>query len=201
MASSTVVPTTTQAISATNSVTGATATTNPITSTKSLTETKGITVTGGEISATKVVTNAQALTATGALTNGQSITTARTITEFQETVLVGRQAKLGKILVDDKGMTLYVFDKDTFGKSNCTGDCLKNWPPLIVKSEKDLVAGRLITGKLATIKREDGTLQVTINAMPLYTYAKDKQFGDVTGQGIGDVWWTVAPDGSKINAK
>jgi len=98
-------------------------------------------------------------------------------------------------------MTLYIFDQDTFGKSNCTGDCLKNWPPLTVKHEKDVGAGRLVTGKLATLKREDGTLQVTINAMPLYFYAKDKQFGDATGQGVGDAWWTVAADGSKISEK
>lgn len=194
------------ALTATHSLTNTTApttaqsltVTNAITNTPLPTATTVITTTAGGISATTTVTGAQAVTTTGALTPSSQITTTTVNMGLPEIVLVGQQAELGQILIDSKGMTLYIFDKDTIGKSSCTGNCLKNWPPLTVENEQAVVGGKLITGQLGTIKREDGTFQVTINAMPLYYYAKDKQFGDATGQGVGDSWWTVAPDGRKI---
>ena len=116
-------------------------------------------------------------------------TSAPAVTEH--TIMVSTDAKLGKILVDEKGMTLYMFTKDTAGMSNCSGGCLAAWPPLVASG--DLVAGPGVTGKLGFITRADGTKQVTYNDLPLYYWMKDKAPGDTTGQGVGGVWFVVPP--------
>jgi Uncharacterized protein conserved in bacteria len=88
-------------------------------------------------------------------------------------------------------MTLYMFTKDTAGVSNCAGGCLTAWPPLVATG--NLVAGPGVTGKLGFITRADGTKQVTYNDMPLYYWASDMKPGDMTGQGVGGVWFMVPP--------
>jgi predicted lipoprotein with Yx(FWY)xxD motif len=107
------------------------------------------------------------------------------------TVMVKNDPKLGDFLVDAKGMTLYLYTKDTAGVSNCSGGCLTAWPPLVATG--DLVAGAGVTGKLGFITRSDGTKQVTYNDMPLYFWASDQKPGDTTGQGVGSVWYVVPP--------
>jgi predicted lipoprotein with Yx(FWY)xxD motif len=107
------------------------------------------------------------------------------------TVMISHDAKLGDFLVDGKGMTLYIFTKDTAGVSNCSGGCLKAWPPLVATG--DLVAGPGVTGKLGSITRADGTKQVTYNGMPLYYWASDAKPGDMTGQAVGGVWFLMSP--------
>jgi predicted lipoprotein with Yx(FWY)xxD motif len=93
-----------------------------------------------------------------------------------------------------------MFDNDSSGKSNCDADCLKNWPALTVADEKAVITpGAGVTGDWAVITRDDGTYQVTVNGMPLYTYAKDTKAGDVVGQAVGDGWWVVSADGKKID--
>jgi len=110
--------------------------------------------------------------------------------------------KFGKILVDKNGMTLYVFDKDTTGKSNCSGDCLVKWPALAVEDENaKITPPEGVTADFAVITRDDGSYQVTANGLPLYTYAKDTKPGDVVGQAVGEVWWVVGADGAKITEK
>jgi len=105
---------------------------------------------------------------------------------------------LGDILVGADGMTLYLFDNDTDGASNCTGGCLANWPPLVAQ---DPVAGDGIDAPLATFEREDtGDQQVTVNGQPLYHWAGDSEPGDVTGHGVGEVWWAVTPAGEAVAA-
>jgi predicted lipoprotein with Yx(FWY)xxD motif len=89
---------------------------------------------------------------------------------------------VGEVLTTPEGMTLYTFDKDKKGVSNCKGDCAKMWPPL--KAEK----GAKPTGNLTIVKRHDGTMQWADEGQPLYTYAKDKKPGDVTGDNVGSVW-------------
>ena len=113
--------------------------------------------------------------------------------------MVYQDATLGNILVDGKGMTLYVFDKDTAGVSNCSGGCLTKWPPLTTSNEQTpVMAGEGVTATFGVITRDDGTYQVTVNDMPLYYYASDSAAGDVSGQAVGDVWWVVGPDGNKL---
>lgn len=91
--------------------------------------------------------------------------------------------KLGTIVTDPKGMTLYTFANDKPGESTCTDACLKNWPPYVSKSER----GKF-PANVTVIKRSDGTLQYAWKGMPLYYYFKDTKPGDVAGNGVKGVW-------------
>jgi predicted lipoprotein with Yx(FWY)xxD motif len=104
---------------------------------------------------------------------------------------------LGTVLVDAEGMTLYMFDPDEQGASTCYEDCESAWPPLTVDAEP--IAGEGVDqALLGTAERDDGTLQVTYNDWPLYTYSPDAAAGDVSGQGVNSVWWVIGPDGAPI---
>jgi predicted lipoprotein with Yx(FWY)xxD motif len=106
-------------------------------------------------------------------------------------------SKLGKILVDAKGMTLYLFEKDSNGKSACNAGCAGLWPALTVKGKP--AAGQGVDASLlGTTTRDDGSTQVTYAGHPLYRYAKDQTAGDVNGEEVGNVWYAVGPDGKKI---
>src|SRR4051794_15688569 len=83
-----------------------------------------------------------------------------------------RKTKLGKILVNSKGATLYLFMKDKKGKSACSGACAKAWPPLLTKG-RPKVSGGAASAKLGTTRRADGTTQVTYNGHPVYTFVMD----------------------------
>ncbi len=108
------------------------------------------------------------------------------------------KAGLGKYLVDSKGMTLYIFTKDTPGVSACTSaGCLNAWP--ILEATGDPVAGQGVNGTLGVITRPDGKKQVTIDNMPLYYFAADKAPGDTNGQGVGNSWYVVGPRGNVMN--
>jgi len=86
------------------------------------------------------------------------------------------------MMVDHKGMTLYTFDKDSGGKSVCTGECAKHWPPF--KAE----AGAKAEGKWTVVQRDDGTMQWAYDGKPLYYYDDDKKAGDKTGDMKNQVW-------------
>lgn len=104
---------------------------------------------------------------------------------------------LGTILVDGDGMTLYVFDNDSGGESSCYDDCAETWPPVTGPASADAEADDALMG---TTTRTDGTEQVTYGDRPLYLYAGDGDAGDVTGQGVGEVWWVVSPDGAAVTS-
>ncbi len=93
----------------------------------------------------------------------------------------------GEVLVDAKGMTLYVFDKDMGGKSACNDNCATNWPPLMAES------GAKAEGKWTIIKRDDGKMQWAHGGKPLYTFIKDKKAGDISGDGVNGVWHLAKP--------
>jgi predicted lipoprotein with Yx(FWY)xxD motif len=112
-------------------------------------------------------------------------------------VALGKDAQLGSFLVDDKGMTLYLYTKDTPNTSSCYGKCATAWPPLLT-SGTAVGADGLDASKFGTTTRTDGTVQVTYNGWPLYYFAKDKQAGDVTGQKVGSVWFVVSPTGDAV---
>ena len=112
-------------------------------------------------------------------------------------VNVGKDAKLGSILVDDKGMTLYLFTKDTPNTSTCYDKCATAWPPLLTTGNAVGGSG-LDASKFGTTTRTDGTTQVTYNGWPLYYFAKDLKAGDVTGQGVGTVWFVISPTGDAM---
>jgi predicted lipoprotein with Yx(FWY)xxD motif len=110
---------------------------------------------------------------------------------------LGKNAELGSFLVDEKGMTLYLFTKDTPNTTVCYEKCAVAWPPLLTAG--DPVAGEGVDASLlGTTDRTDGTVQVTYNGWPLYYYEKDKAPGDVVGQNVGDVWFVVSPAGEMI---
>ncbi|MGD9712049.1 MAG: cupredoxin domain-containing protein [Thermomicrobiales bacterium] len=107
-------------------------------------------------------------------------------------VFVREDPVLGRYLADPAGMTLYLFSNDTMaGESTCYDDCATNWPPFTAEEPLSLPLG--VGGELTLIERTDGSTQVAYNGMPLYYFARDQQAGDLTGQGVGDVWWIVAP--------
>jgi predicted lipoprotein with Yx(FWY)xxD motif len=110
---------------------------------------------------------------------------------------VATDPRLGKILVDGEGMTLYMFTKDEADKSNCSGKCIENWPPLLTQGNPTLGDG-VDAAKIGTATLADGSMIVTYNHMPLYYWIKDKAPGDTTGQGNNDVWYVVAPDGNPV---
>lgn len=88
----------------------------------------------------------------------------------------------GEILTDAKGMSLYTFDKDASGVSNCNGDCAKKWPPVTA------AAGAKADEDLSLVTRKDGSQQWAFKGKPLYLWQGDKKAGDITGDGMGGVW-------------
>ena len=106
----------------------------------------------------------------------------------------------GRIVVDGKGMSVYYYTKDVkdSGTSACTGGCLAAWPPVLAETDAPTVDG--VTGTVGTIATPDGKKQLTVNGMPVYYYAKDLAAGDILGQGVGSVWYLVAPSGDMITA-
>ncbi len=108
-------------------------------------------------------------------------------------VQTANNSKLGQILVTSSGFTLYTFELDKPGVSNCTdATCVTYWPPLTASAQP--VASVQLPGKLGLITRPDGKMQVTYNDLPLYTFLGDKKAGDATGNGLnenGGIWHVV----------
>ena len=92
---------------------------------------------------------------------------------------------IGKVLADPNGMTLYTYDKDSPGKSNCYGECAEYWPPVKAAADAKPV------GDLTIIKRDDGTMQWADEGKPLYTFVKDKKPGDIAGNNFKNVWHLI----------
>ena len=118
-------------------------------------------------------------------------------------VAVANNAKLGQILVDEKGMTLYLFVKDTGTSSTCYDQCATFWPPLLTTGAPQAGTGAN-QSLLGTTTRTDGKVEVTYAGHPLYYFLKDKAPGDITGQGVngfGDLWWVLTPAGAANTTK
>jgi predicted lipoprotein with Yx(FWY)xxD motif len=109
-------------------------------------------------------------------------------------VTVATSPNLGKLLVNDKGLTLYGFTKDGAGTSTCEKACAQAWPPALVPSN-ELPAG-LDAKVFSVIKRADGTNQLKAGKWPLYTFSGDAAPGDTNGQGSGGSWFVVTPEGT-----
>ena len=109
------------------------------------------------------------------------------------TLAVAENEELGEILVGGDGMTLYTFANDEAGVSNCVDGCAVNWPPLTVTSDEQIMVMDDVSGELGTIEREDGSLQVTYDGMPLYFWVRDVIPGDTTGHEFNDVWFVAQP--------
>jgi predicted lipoprotein with Yx(FWY)xxD motif len=112
-----------------------------------------------------------------------------------------RPSKLGSILTDGHGRTLYLFEADKGTASACYSACASVWPPLTT-AHKPTAGKHVVAGKLGTTKRRDGKTEVTYNGHPLYYYAGDRKPGDITGQGVnqfGAKWYVLARTGKKID--
>jgi predicted lipoprotein with Yx(FWY)xxD motif len=110
---------------------------------------------------------------------------------------------LGGVLVDGRGRTLYLFEKDKHGKSACTGQCASFWPPLIASGKPIATAGAK-SSLLGTTTRGDGRVQVTYNHLPLYTFVKDTRKGQTNGEGVdafGAEWYAVSAAGAKVEQR
>src|SRR5262249_53772339 len=116
--------------------------------------------------------------------------------EARPSVVVG-SSSFGRVLFDGRGFVLYGFTRDTRGRSMCTGDCAKAWPPYVVKSRPRAGAG-VDAAKLGTVKRADGSLQATYAGRPLYYYVGDRKPGQILCQNVtefGGVWRVLRPNG------
>jgi predicted lipoprotein with Yx(FWY)xxD motif len=107
-------------------------------------------------------------------------------------------SRLGDILVDADGRTLYVFTKDKGDQSACSGECAANWPALTGTATAGAGAQAAL---LSTATQADGSSQVTYGGKPLYYFAGDAKPGDTNGQGVGSVWYAVTADGEMVKAK
>lgn len=111
-----------------------------------------------------------------------------------------RKTKLGLILVNSRGHTLYLFAKDRNGKSACSGRCARFWPPLLSRGKPTAGPG-VRPSLLGRTRRSNGSLQVTYNRHPLYTYSLDKQAGQTRGEGsfaFGAKWYAVSARGRAV---
>jgi predicted lipoprotein with Yx(FWY)xxD motif len=104
--------------------------------------------------------------------------------------------KLGQVLVNAQGRTLYTFDPENSGTIVCVTGCVDTWPPDVLTGGSAPTAGKGVTVAVATIARPDGSTQVTAGGHPLYTYSGDKAAGDTNGDGIGGKWHVALASGS-----
>ena len=116
------------------------------------------------------------------------------------TTVKAAKSRFGKIIVDGRGRTLYLFEKDRRGHSACSGTCATYWPPLLT-SAKPVAGTGVKKSLLGVTKRANGKKQVTYGGHPLYRYIQDKKPGQITGQDshfFGASWYVVSPAGKKI---
>ena len=115
--------------------------------------------------------------------DGQAVRVART--------------KLGPILVNGQGRTLYLFLKDRHGKSTCYGGCARVWPPALASGAPRVGPG-VAAEKLTTTRRTDHKRQLVYNGHPLYAMSADTRPGELEGQGFLGTWFVVSPAGRRI---
>jgi predicted lipoprotein with Yx(FWY)xxD motif len=141
-----------------------------------------------------------AIAAALTLTVGLSSALASSHSASGAATVAAANSSLGRILVDGRGRTLYLFAKDKHGKSSCAGQCAGFWPPLITSGKPRAVAGTKAS-LLGTTRRADGRLQVTYNHHPLYTFVKDTSKGQTNGEGVntfGAEWDALSPAGTQV---
>jgi predicted lipoprotein with Yx(FWY)xxD motif len=133
--------------------------------------------------------------------SGTAATAAPATTAAQETsgtTVAVANSRLGDILVDGEGRTLYAFTKDQGDQSACSGECATNWPALTGTATPGTGAEASL---LSTATQAGGTDQVTYDGKLLYYFAGDAKPGDINGQGVGSVWFVVAADGELVKEK
>jgi predicted lipoprotein with Yx(FWY)xxD motif len=115
-------------------------------------------------------------------------------------ISVSTAPKVGKVIVDKKGFTLYDFHKDKGDNSSCYGACEAAWPPAATEGEPQVGEGAMAS-KIGMTERKDGTLQVTYSGHPMYTFVEDKKPGEVNGNdtsAFGAQWYALMPSGEEV---
>jgi predicted lipoprotein with Yx(FWY)xxD motif len=107
---------------------------------------------------------------------------------------------LGSVLVDSEGMTVYEFTVDNGTKSECYGGCEAAWPPVTTTGKPTAGEGAM-SSALGTTKRKDGTLQVTYEGHPLYTFAEDKALGEANGNEVEGTWFALNESGAAVKGQ
>ena len=154
---------------------------------------------GGSKKTSSAGTSSSASQPTGGAYGGGA-STAASASSGAGAAIDAKKSGLGTILVDSKGMSLYLFEKDKGPTSSCSGACAAAWPPVTSTGAATAGAG-LVKAKLGTTTRSDGTKQVTYNGHPLYTYAGDSSAGQTNGEALkqfGAEWYVLSPAGSKV---
>lgn len=143
-----------------------------------------------------------ALLVLACLLGGCATSSAATSGDPGYEISVGHVAGLGRVLVDSIDRTLYLYVPDQQGASRCTGFCAVQWPPLLVAGgQKGARFGPGVNPALVgTVRRADGSLQLTYNGWPLYTWRLDRIPGQATGEGDDmGLWFVISPSGNAIN--
>lgn len=125
-----------------------------------------------------VIAAALPLAACGSSSNG-------TTTGAKAPVATADKAKVGRVVVDAQGRTLYRFTAEAQGRPVCTGACLKTWVPARASNASGLPA------HVATVRRDDGVVQLTYDGHPLYRYVGDTSKADANGEGVGGQWYVI----------
>ena len=146
-----------------------------------------------------VLPGALAVAACGGGGAAASSSPAKTSSGLAATVGVAN-SRLGKILVDSRGRTLYLFKADVGTKSACAGACVVGWPPLRT-ARRPTVGSGANSSLVSTTARSDGEPEVTYHGHPAYRFAGDKAPGDVNGEGLtafGGEWLALSPAGNEV---
>ena len=130
--------------------------------------------------------------------SGGSNTGGGSPTAMSNQVATQSVSSVGTVLTNSAGRTLYYLSSEKNGKIVCTGSCVSLWPVFVAPGGQAPTAGAGVTGKLGTLKRPDGTVQVTYMGRPLYTYSGDSSSGQANGEGIklgSATWYAMTPSG------
>jgi predicted lipoprotein with Yx(FWY)xxD motif len=115
--------------------------------------------------------------------------------------IVVKSSEFGKVLFDANGQVVYAFEIDERNRSNCTSaECVKAWPPVLTREKPSAGAGA-DESLLGTIRRNDGSMQVTYNGRPLYFYEHEAP-GEIKCHNVdlhGGLWWVVTPQGEPVS--
>ena len=131
-------------------------------------------------------------------TGAQSDDGSGDTTEVESDGVHVASSELGQILVTPEGLSLYVFTADSEGASACNDACAEAWPPLSADTE---ISPDLDASMFSSITRDDGSSQLAVNGMALYTYSADTGPGDTAGQGVNGAWFVGDPTGSMIETE
>ncbi|MBN9624283.1 MAG: hypothetical protein J0H06_15285 [Actinobacteria bacterium] len=107
---------------------------------------------------------------------------------------------LGSVLVDSEGMTVYIYTPDKGTTSTCYGECEAAWPPVVTEGKPSAGEGAM-SSALGTTKRKDGTMQVTYEGHPLYTFSGDSGPGEANGQELDGIWFVLDESGTAVEGK